>query len=90
MAPTPIFLPGESKGQRSLVGYSPWIRKESDKMGDYHLHFSFILSGECVISSVLSRHNKNLKQRTLKRSDRPCDSSQTDQCYSSMLQLSFI
>ena len=21
---TPIFLPGESHGQRSLVGYSPW------------------------------------------------------------------
>ena len=22
--PTPIFLPGESHGQRSLAGYSPW------------------------------------------------------------------
>ena len=22
--PTPVFLPGESQGQRSLVGYSPW------------------------------------------------------------------
>ena len=21
---TPVFLPGESHGQRSLVGYSPW------------------------------------------------------------------
>ena len=28
--PTPVFLPGESDGQRSLVGYSPWGRKESD------------------------------------------------------------
>ena len=27
---TPIFLPGESHGQRSLAGYSPWDRKESD------------------------------------------------------------
>ena len=27
---TPIFLPGESHGGRSLVGYSPWGRKESD------------------------------------------------------------
>ena len=25
--PTPIFLPGKSHGQRSLVGYSPWGRK---------------------------------------------------------------
>ena len=30
MAPHSIFLPGESHGQRSLVGYSPWGRKESD------------------------------------------------------------
>ena len=28
--PTPIFLPGESHGQRSLEGYSPWGRKELD------------------------------------------------------------
>ena len=27
---TPVFLPGESHGQRSLAGYSPWGRKESD------------------------------------------------------------
>ena len=25
---TPVFLPGEFHGQRSLVGYSPWDRKE--------------------------------------------------------------
>ena len=30
MAPTPIFLPGESNGQRSLVGYSPQGCKEPD------------------------------------------------------------
>ena len=30
MATTPVFLPGESYGQRSLVGYSPWDHKESD------------------------------------------------------------
>ena len=28
--PTPVFLPGEFHGQRSLVGYSPWGHKESD------------------------------------------------------------
>ena len=28
--PNPVFLPGESHGERSLVGYSPWGRKESD------------------------------------------------------------
>ena len=28
--PTPVVLPGESHGQRSLADYSPWDRKESD------------------------------------------------------------
>ena len=28
--PTPVFLPGESCGQRSLVGCCPWSRTESD------------------------------------------------------------
>ena len=28
--PTPVFLPGELHGLRSLAGYSPWDRKESD------------------------------------------------------------
>ena len=28
--PTPVFLPRESYGQRSLVGYNPWGCKESD------------------------------------------------------------
>ena len=27
---SPVFLPGESHGQRSMVGYSPWSHKESD------------------------------------------------------------
>ena len=28
--PTPVFLPGESHGQRSLEGYGPWGCKELD------------------------------------------------------------
>ena len=27
---TLVFLPGESHGQRSLVGYCPWSHKELD------------------------------------------------------------
>ena len=30
MATHPVFLPGESHGKRSLVGYSPWGCTESD------------------------------------------------------------
>ena len=28
--PPPVFLPGESQGQRSLIDYSPWGYKELD------------------------------------------------------------
>ena len=28
--PTPVVLPRKSHGQRSLTGYSPWAREESD------------------------------------------------------------
>ena len=28
--PTPVFLPGKSRGQRTLVEYSPWGHTESD------------------------------------------------------------
>ena len=35
--PTPVFF-GELCGQRSLVGYSPWGRKESDTTERLHTH----------------------------------------------------
>ena len=41
MVPTPVFLPGEFQGQRSLVGYSPWDHKESDtteRLTHTHIH----------------------------------------------------
>ena len=34
--PTPVFLPGEFHGQKSLVGYSPWGCKESDTIEHTH------------------------------------------------------
>ena len=34
--PLPVFLPGKSHRQRSLVGYSPWGRKESDTTERLH------------------------------------------------------
>ena len=44
--PTPIFLPGESLGQRKLVGYSPWGCKESDTTeATYHKVFLDTVSG---------------------------------------------
>ena len=34
--PTVLFLPGESHGKRSLVGYSPWGQKESETTEHAH------------------------------------------------------
>ena len=34
MAPGPVLLPGKSYGQRSLVGYNPWGRKELDRLSN--------------------------------------------------------
>ena len=31
MATHSLILPGKSNGQRSLLGYSPWGQKESDR-----------------------------------------------------------
>ena len=51
--PTPVFLPGESHGQRSLVGYRPRGRKESDKTEWLHFHFSLVKSVKSVSRFIL-------------------------------------
>ena len=43
---TPVLLPGKSHGQRSLVGYSPWGREESDMTERPH----FRCDGKCFPS----------------------------------------
>ena len=48
---TPGFLPGESHGQRSLVGYSPRSHKESDTTERLHFYFQWLkgegMSNDC-------------------------------------------
>ena len=39
--PTPVLMPGKFHGWRSLVGYSPWGRKELDTTEQ--LHFTNLL-----------------------------------------------
>ena len=41
-----VLLPGRSHGRRSLVGYSPWGRGESDTTERLHVHFSLSCIGE--------------------------------------------
>ena len=44
--PIPVLLPGEYHGGRSLVGYSPWGRKESDTTE--RLHFTSLHTRESL------------------------------------------
>ena len=56
--PTPVFLPGESHGHSSLVGYSSWGLKESDMTKQFTLlllltptlFYFFFLSKVCSLS----------------------------------------
>ena len=51
---TPVFLPGESHGQRSLVGYSPWDCKKLDTTEG--LTPSFSLSRFVIAFLLRSKH----------------------------------
>ena len=43
--PTPVLLLGQSEGQRSLVGCSPWVHEQSDTTERLHFHFSLSCIG---------------------------------------------
>ena len=74
--PTPVFLPGESQGQRSLAGYSPWgrqrVRHDSDDTTQiYILEQILIWPAEvlevkklCVLANTLGFLNSNLQVLT--------------------------
>ena len=52
MAPTPVLSPGKPHGWRSLVGFSPWDREESDTTE--RLHFHALEKAVATHSSVLA------------------------------------
>ena len=74
--PTPVFLPGEFHGQRSLVGYSPWDHKKSDttkRLTHTHTHTHTTLLGSwprlailCIFLSLLFKSNSLAYSITLK------------------------
>ena len=49
--PTLVSLPRESHGQRSLIGYSPWGRKELDTTERLHFTLHFVVSSEFFLYS---------------------------------------
>ena len=63
MQPTPVFLPGQAHGQRSLTGYSPWVHKESDTTEHAQRNVMFInftqLTG-CFLLSIAVHWNTDM------------------------------
>ena len=41
--PTPVFLPGEPHGHRSLAGYSPWGRRVKTRLKRLSTHSVYLL-----------------------------------------------
>ena len=79
--PTPVFFPGESHGQRSLAGYSPWSlagyspwgRKESDMTEQLSMHTCQI--EKCTLSQLtLLSHYQKFPLTRLQSSISPCPS----------------
>ena len=52
--PTSEFLPGESLGPRSLVGYSPWGRKSQTRLKQLSTH-THVPGGLCFLRKIISR-----------------------------------
>ena len=52
--PTPVPLPGKSHEGRSLVGYSPWGREDSDTTERLHFHFLSLLLSHLGSPRMLS------------------------------------
>ena len=54
--PTPVFLPGESHGQRSLVGCSPWVGRDWGDWAHAHVH-----TGKSLIQQIFKylSHGRN-------------------------------
>ena len=61
--PTLVLLPGKSHGQRSLVGCSPWGRKESDTTEQIHFHFSLSYIGQGNGNPLQCSCLENLRDR---------------------------
>ena len=64
--PIPVFLPGESHGQRSLVGYSPWGCKESDRTEQLTLSFVAYYNSRLAKYLFFPKHYSQNAVSTLK------------------------
>ena len=68
--PTPVSLPGESQGQRSLAGYSPWGHKELDMTEHTHTHTCTFVSYSSFFSEVCGEINHRLVTKRMNQQTR--------------------
>ena len=76
--PTPVFLPGKSHGQRSLMGYSPWGHKGSDTTVQLSTHMH---------TQPSLRKSNNLLKLTWLVENWSCQESDIDSSYFSVVFL---
>ena len=62
--PTPVFLLGKSHGQRSLVGYSPWV---SELDMTVHLSTSMITEALFTIARTWKQPKHSLTEEWIKK-----------------------
>ena len=63
--PTPVFLPGESHGQRSFAGYSPWSCKSWTRLSNSPITTTTFFNVHSLQSEEPS--NKRLKKKKWRR-----------------------
>ena len=83
--PSPVFFPGESHGQRSLAGYSPWGHKElntTEVTSHAHTHVYSIVNSFCrtvgksnIVKQLYSNRNEFLKKMHIMSRDAQSASS---------------
>ena len=79
---TPIFVPGESHGQRGVVGYSPWGHKELDMTEQLSLSLSYI---HILVQFSHSIVSDSLQPHRLQYARLPCSSPTPRACSNSYL-----
>ena len=55
----PVFLPGKSYGQRSLVGYSPWGHKRDDLATQQRIYCAHEMRQNLEFYQVTGNKNEN-------------------------------
>ena len=60
--PTPVFLPGEFHGQRSLAGYSLWGHKESDMSERLILYLNLMFLMQNNGQNIMRNFSKYFKR----------------------------